>query len=509
MRNGRASWPRGKMLGGSSSLNALIYLRGNRRDFDGWSERGNNGWDWESVLPYFKKFENNRDPIIAADTKHHGTGGPLQVGSFGHGGPVKKMLIAAYKELGFRELDNFNADQHLGTADAQGTVDKGVRQSTAKAFLNTAKERSNLHIIKHAHAIDLLWADDRRSGERPVAQGVRFLRDNRIYEARVRKEVIVSAGSVNTPQLLMLSGIGPKTHLAEHNIPQRVNLPVGENLQDHLFLPFLMTFHESTAMPMGAELIHEGVIEFLMHRTGIFTNIGVTSLTTFTSTVNDPKYPNVQFHHFYCPRGHKDIKDVIRSFNFNDDIVETFGRANDRADTIFWVMILINPKSAGSVRLSDADPLKAPLVRPNYFAEASDVRVAIDGMRVLRNLSLSRTFAAHEGEYVRMPLPLCDALEDESDEFWECYVRHMTATLYHPVGTARMGPADDSGAVLDERLRVRGVNGLRVVDASVMPAIVSANTNAATIMIGEKGADLVKQDWRVVDNEEGLRRDEL
>lgn len=494
MRNGRGKWPRGKMLGGSSSMNGMIYVRGNRRDYDGWEERGNQGWNYKSVLPYFLKSEDNLDPSFAVDKRHHATGGYLKVGNYYSDTPIIPVLKAGFRDLGYAKVKDCNADEHIGYLDLQGTLEKGVRSSSASAFLVPVKDRSNLHVIKHAHANDLLWSAD------DAVQGVRFQRDGQVHEVRARKEVIVSAGTVNTPQFLQLSGIGPKHQLAEHEIPLRVDLPVGENMQDHMVIMFVTAFHRSNAEPVSLQAkLTEDLLQYLTQRSGGLAHTGALTFNAFVSTINDKHYPNVQYHTVYSPRQSTILKKALFGVGFNEAVAEAMDRANEDADTVLWWMTMLRPKAKGWVRLNGTDPLQKPRIDAKYLTEEADVQVAKDGIRLLLNLTRTQTFAQHEAEAVWPPLPACDALrvDRESDEYLECYVRHMTTTLFHPVGTARMGNAavGPEASVVDAELRVHGVRNLRVVDASVMPDIVSGNTNAATIMIAEKGADLVKQRW--------------
>lgn len=505
MRSGRVYWPRGKVLGGTSALNAMLYVRGNRRDYDAWAEEGLRGWGWDAVLEYFKKSEDNRMPEVAADQRHHGQRGPLKVDSFRSVSPMKRLLGSALAELGMEEISDCNGDKHLGYFDVQGTLDMGTRCSAAKAFLAPAKDRANLHVIKHAQATQLLWSDD--TDEASVT-GVQFSVEGRIMEATVRKEVIVSAGTINTPQLLMLSGIGPRDQLDTHNIPVRHDLPVGHNLQDHLIVVYGTTFHKSSAQPLSAADLAQASYEYARHRSGIFSHIGATDFVAFASTVGDPKYPDVQYHVFHCRKQQPELRQLVHTFGFNDDVVEAFGRANDEAEIVLWAVVLLKPQSKGRVWLDGVDPMKAPRIQHNYFVDAADLRVAVDGLTLVRNVTRTKVFGENEGEVVQIPLAECDALVADSDEYWQCYARHMTSTVYHPVGTARMGANGDERAVVDDQLRVRGVVNLRVVDGSVMPNIVSGNTNAPIIMIGEKAADMVKESWTNDANDEN-GRDEL
>lgn len=490
-------WPFGKLLGGSSAVNAMLYVRGNRRDYDYWAELGNAGWNWDNVLEYFKKSENNLVDYLAADRKNHGVGGPLIVNNFNSVVAMKMILAECFFELGYKEIFDCNGDEHLGVLTSQVNANNGARWSAAKGFLGQAKNRTNLHVIKHAHVTKLEFKKDGST-----VAGVNFLIDETIpMKAFVRKEVILSAGAINTPQILMLSGIGPDKQLKKHNIPVIRKLPVGRNLQDHLFVPVAFTFHKSTAQPHSLTDLADAMYQYVLHGTGMLASTEVTDFIGFFSTVNDPKYPDIQIHTLNCKKQEPMIKTLFTLFGFNDEIIESMVEANAKSEIVIIIATLLNPKSRGSVKLHSADPLAQPKINHNYLLEKEDLETVIKGVQIIRNITNTETYRAHEGEEVIVNLPKCKPFEYDSPEYWECYARHMTSTLYHPSGTAKMGPTSDAEAVVDSTLKVNGVGGLRVIDASIMPKIVSGNTNAPTIMIAEKGADFIKEEWTVVKDE--------
>ncbi|XP_055607934.1 glucose dehydrogenase [FAD, quinone]-like [Uranotaenia lowii] len=485
-------WPRGKMLGGCSSTNAMLYIRGNSRDYDRWEEQGNPTWGWKDVLPYFKKSENNGAYHIQQErAAFHGTEGPLKVNMYMSNEMTKILVVEAASELGLMEVMDVNSDEHIGYNVAQGTVHEGKRQSAAKAFLSPIKDRENLHVIKNAQVMKVIVEDG-------VATGIKYARDT-FYNvvATAKKEVILSAGAINTPQLLKLSGIGSKEELEKFDIPVAVESPfVGENLQDHLIVPLSFTMHKSKPITMDMSQFIDSIYSYFRYGLGPMGGIGATDLVGFINTQSPAaKFPDIQYHHAYYQAKRPDFASLIQPFGFEDYIAHQLIEANKEAEVLNVLVTLLNPKSAGSINLNSSSPFKAPLINANYLDDHRDVHTLIRGIRVFRKFLNTQNFKDHEVEALHIKIDECDILEFDSDSYWECYIRYMSTTIYHPVGTAKMGPDSDPKAVVDSRLKVRGVKGLRVIDASIMPSIVSGNTNAPTIMIGEKGADFIKEDY--------------
>lgn len=487
LKGGRVYWPRGKMLGGTGQINAMIYIRGNRRDYDNWEQMGNPGWDWDSVIKYFKKSEDNTDERFAMDSQFHATGGLLKVGPFGAKSGTKKLLKEAYKELGFSEILVSNENVVLGYCDAQGTVYGGERYGPAKAFLATAKGRKNLKVIKNAHVTKLRFDQD------GAVNGVQFLSGDMEMGATAKKEVVVSAGVIGSPQILMLSGIGPSAELKQHNITIRKDLPVGLNLQDHIVIPIAMVLKNSTAFTPTDTADH--MYEYLLHRKGYFTNLGGGDLMLFASTVNDPEFPDIQINPMNFERKHPDIEYLLNMFNINDETIKSFTKQNDKARVMMWGVCILNPKSRGRISLTSKSPLDAPKINPNYLHDQADRDLLVNGIKMMTRLTQTKTFVEQGGQWIQAKLPACDLFEFQSDQYWQCYVSQMTITGYHHGGSCKMGPLSEEETVVDSELKVKGVKGLRVVDASIMPKLVSGNTNAPTIMISEMGADFIKSDW--------------
>ncbi len=460
--NGRAlNYPRGKVLGGCSSINGMIYMRGQARDYDHWRQLGNNGWGWDDVLPYFKKSE---DSTFGAD-ETHGTGGEWRVEGQRLHWPILDAFIEACEEVGIPRTDDFNRGDNFGASYFRVNQRRGVRVNTAKAFLKPALPRKNLTVISQAQVKEIIF-DGRR------ATGVRFWRPGELSEAKARGEVILAAGAIGTPQLLEVSGIGAGEVLGAAGIPVRHELPgVGENLQDHLQIRTVykvkntLTLNERAGTKLGKAAI---ALEYALRRTGPMS-MAPSQLGVFTRS--DPSFetPNIQYH--VQPLSLDKFGDPLHSFP-----AITASVAN------------LRPDSRGSIHVDSADPRAHPKIQPNYLSAETDRRVAANSIRLTRRIMATRAMARFEPDEF-LPGPSV-----ASDEDLARAAGDIGTTIFHPVSTCRMG--SDERAVVDERLRVHGIEALRVVDASIMPTITSGNTNSPTIMIAEKGAAMILGDAR-------------
>lgn len=462
MAGRRIYWPRGRVLGGCSSINGLIVIRGQKEDYDRWAAQGAAGWSFADVLPYFVKLEDNArfagDPL-------HGTGGPVTVSSIPRKHPLIEAITASAARLGVPATEDFNGASQEGVGYYQLTTRNGLRMSAAKAYLAPARDRKNLTILTETQARRVLFENGR-------ATGVEVSGRDGVTVIRARHGVILSAGAVQSPHLLMLSGIGPAAHLRGKGVGVHVDSPgVGGNLQDHLQLRLLyrctrpITTNDALNSLLGR--LRMG-LEYALFRGGPLA-IGINQGGLFTKVLPESRTPDIQFH----------------IGTLSADMAG--GKVHDHSGFTLSVCQL-RPESTGHVRLGSADPLDAPRITANYLATETDRRCAVEAMKFARRLAATeplRDFVAEE----KQPGP---GVADDAGLL--AFARDHGATIFHPAGTCRMGADGDPDAVVDPRLRVRGVDGLWVADCSVMPTLVSGNTNIPAIMIGEKAADMIRAD---------------
>ena len=457
--NGRKLfWPRGKVLGGSSSINGLLYVRGQPADYDHWRQLGNQGWAWDDVLPYFKRSEGRVGP---GDDTLRGREGPLSVIDFQARSRLSEAYVTAAEATGIKRNDDYNGAEQEGVGYYQNTMKNGRRHSAHRAFLKPAMKRPNLRVITHAQAERVLLA-----GKRAV--GVAFRQGGQSHTVRANREVILCGGAINSPQLLMLSGIGPAEHLAAMGIEPAHDLPgVGQNLQDHYQVRFVykcteaITVNDIMMSPMRMAIMG---LQYALFRTGPLT-ASAGQVGIFTKSRPELEAPDIQFH-FIGFSADRPGEGLHKFSGFSQNICQ------------------LRPESRGEILLKSPDPMAPPAIHPNYLAAEIDRTVLLDGLKLARKIAAQpsmRAFIADEylpGAHIETDSALLD------------YARNYGGTIFHPIGTAKMG--HDPLAVVDDQLRVHGIAGLRVADAAVMPSMVSGNTNAACIMIGEKCADLVR-----------------
>ncbi len=471
LKGRRGYQPRGKVLGGSSSINAMIYARGHPSDYEHWKSQGNPGWGWADVLPVFRQAEHNE----RFQDEWHGQGGPLNVSDVRYRNATVQAFLQAGQQAGLPLNPDFNGVSQTGVGVYQVTHRNGERLSAAKAYLSPVRQRTNLQVITQARVLRVLT--ERQDG-RTVATGVVWReRDGAGPEHTLRLrpggEVVLSAGAFGSPQLLMLSGIGAAVHLRQHGIPVQADLPgVGGNLQDHLDAVMVVDAPRAPdVLGMTAKAmawVARGVSEWRRQRSGVLTS-NYAEAGAFFHTREGEQAPDIQLHF-------------------------VIGKLADHGRRTVWGQgyschaCVLRPQSRGTVRLASADPLAAPLIDPAFLQHPDDVQRLVAGFQRMRQILGQPALAAFGGQEAP------ESAAAQTPEQIEDFIRANADTIYHPVGTCAMGPDAAAGAVVDARLRVHGVAGLRVVDASIMPTLVGGNTNAPTIMIAEKAAAMMRAD---------------
>ncbi|XP_035709623.1 glucose dehydrogenase [FAD, quinone] isoform X1 [Folsomia candida] len=539
LRNKVCNWPRGKALGGSSVQNIMLYLRGNPEDFNQWAEMtGDDSWSYENVIPFFKKLEDYHGYETPESAKYHGKGGPMHIEKLRFA-PGLEHWLEAGKELGYDQIDA-NGYQRVGFGGMDVTMKNGRRFSTYSGYIKPILDRRNLKIYRYAEVTKI------HLDHTNTATGVTYMRHGVTREAKVSKEVILSAGSINSPKLLMLSGIGPRDHLTEIGIETLVDLPVGKNLQDHIFSvvgPFLLNKQESFVLDRDTNLktfsdflfngsgtflaisylfscllkliqsldAEQGVelfildfvspfnlyIQFLRAYVGPIVSVsGVSGLGLFSSSISENNYPDIYIN----PVGvgvHASLgKEMDQVFGFSSNTMEKYYAPHIGKDAYFASVNLGKTKSVGEIKLQSSNPLVYPHIDPKYLSHPDDVRVMVEGVKAALNIyENTTTYKKLGAKLAPNKFPLCEAFEFRSDEYWECFVRSYTLTVYHPCGTCSMGMEGKSSSVVNSQLRVVNTTNLRVIDASVIPHITNGNLNAPTMMIGEKGAEMVLSYW--------------
>ncbi|XP_049767288.1 glucose dehydrogenase [FAD, quinone]-like [Schistocerca cancellata] len=475
---GVCRWPRGKMVAGTGGMHGMMYTRGHRDCYDAWARAGNPGWGYDDVLPYFKRAERNLDPD-QMEMEFHGAEGAMPVQQFPHRPAMAEVIVAALQSLGYRRGDLNGANQ-TGVAVAQMMVQDGLRASTPRVYLRPLHNCTRLRVAIRAHVTRVLIDPASRR-----ALGVQYVdAAGATRRALARREVILSAGAIGSPQLLLLSGVGPSEHLTALGIKTVRDLPVGENLHNHVSAG--LGFWVRSPGPGRRALNADTLDAFLRTRDGPMASTGLTQTTAFVLSQ-------------YAKDGVPDLQIFFDGFSARCSRTGEAGECESDACGPAYVYArptAVRVQSRGRLRLRSADPRAPPLLDPRYLSRPRDLDVLVDGLRLVARAARTPPMRAWGVAVDDAPRPGCRHLPFASDEYWRCVVRVHTGPENHQAGTCKMGPSWDYTAVVDARLRVHGVAALRVVDASIFPEVPNGNPVAPIIMVAEKAADMIKEDWR-------------
>lgn len=478
----------GKQIGGTTSVNAMLWVCGNNRDYNFWNASGADGWDYESLLPFFRKIENNIGPNV--NLKYHGKGGPLTISTYKDADPFIQTIESGWTDLGYEIVPDYNSENYNGITRLQVSVENGQRQNSYQGYLKPAKERKNLFFATHALVTKVLFEGDTATGVE-VSTG---LKDCATIQFQAKKEVILSAGGFGSAKILLQSGVGPAGHLGNLGIPLVKDLPVGQNFQDHVTGVNWMTINpEAVAQSFFDVLIDAG--KYLFYRGGNFAQMGTMHADAFIN-ITDPTatYPDVQNIMYRFERKQQYFAEILGNFGYNDEIITQLVAINEDHQLLMTWVTVVKPKSVGSVELRGTDPNLPLKIHSGFFTdeEGYDHETMSRGMLKLVELTKTESWKNVAAEFVNFNLSDCP-FDPESLDYWRCYVRHFSASEWHFTGTNRMGAASDPTAVVDPFLKVRGLNNLRVVDAGVMREVPSGNTQCPSYMLAEKGSDMIKK----------------
>ncbi|CAG9831002.1 unnamed protein product [Diabrotica balteata] len=480
-KDGICKSPRGKVLGGTSTINAMLFCKGNSKDYDEWAEMGNTGWEWDNVK---KQFEGLSKIMPECNNKYDS------------GEPIINALNEANKLLGYKIHEDYNPEDPLGTVTGNVCIQNGQRQNTAKVLLGKYKNRKNLYVATNSFVEKILI-----DPETTEAAGVVVRINGKTLTVKATKEVILSAGVINSPQLLMLSGIGPRKNLEEVGINLIKELPVGEHLENHIIhIGLDIVLSPDSILPEHRpDRMQDILYEYFMHQTGHLATIGTSNYWNFINTKNNSKFPDLMFHYSLFAQHDNSMLPTLLShaMGVNDDVLLSKLEYLKTNNLLVIFPTLLNTKSVGKVLLKSKNPQDHPLIFNGFLSDEKDedLNCMLEGIRYIEKIIETPPLLKFNPEIAKLNLPACDAYEFRSDDYWKCSLRQLTAHLYHLTSTCRMGPKDDGTSVVDPRLRVHGIKKLRVADASIMPKITSAQTHAPSMMIGHKAAEMIKEDW--------------
>ncbi|XP_068085640.1 glucose dehydrogenase [FAD, quinone] [Anabrus simplex] len=489
LNNRQMDYPSGRGVGGSTLINYMFYVRGNSKDYDNWEEMGNPGWGYEDVLSYFKKIEDLQIPELR-DSEFRSTGGNVKVSYPPYRSEMGNILLQAGLETGNPEVD-YNGKHQTGFARFQTTTVNGSRWTASRGYLYPLRDRQNFHLKKRALVKKVLINESTNT-----AYGVIYTKDGKDYTVRARKEVILCAGAINSPQLLMLSGVGPQDHLEELGVKVIKDLKVGYNLMDHIgFLALLFTVNESK-IPTPMEVLGDqsNFYDYYVNNDGPFTsNLGFEVVSYHDLRNNTPGWPDIEVLYLSTALLKNPLYATAYGLNMTLYADHIAPIQDKPAYQVFPFQM--RPKSRGRITLKDSDINTPPLINPNAFSEEEDIQIQIAGIRKVMEISRAPALQYIGAAFYDKPLPLCEAYEFDSDDYWRCALLNFSISIYHQCGTCKMGPESDETAVVNSRLKVHGVENLRVVDASVFPQIISGHLQVPTYMVAERAADFIKEDY--------------
>ncbi|XP_058831439.1 glucose dehydrogenase [FAD, quinone]-like [Topomyia yanbarensis] len=492
LRGKRCSWAHGRGVGGSSIINNVIFTRGNKRDYDSWAQAGNSGWSWNEMLPYFLKLEkaNIRD---FGDNGFHGTDGPLSVEDCPFRSKIAEAFVQSAQEVGYPYLD-YNAGDLIGVSYLQAHTLHGRRATGGNAYLKDIVDRPNLHIMTRSWVTKVLI--DSHTKE---AKGVQFVTGKRTYTVKATREVILSAGAFESAKLLMLSGVGPSKQLQKHGIKVMQNLPVGKQVTEHggVYGPVYIVHNDPDGLTSLEKIAT--LREFLKFRNGSgpLTSNSVESLMYVKSPVAedpDPGLPDVEVMQAFVSFGFDSSPSVKFAYHLSDELDKAYFRPLANLRTFMYLPMLLKARARGQVRLKSTNPFNHPEFKYQYFEDDRDVEALVYAIQQVINITSQPAFQKLGVELYSKKVPGCEHLKFNTLKYWRCHVRTVTATFQHQVATCKMGPSSDPEAVVDPRLRVHGIKHLRVADVGIIPDSPTGHTSAHSFVIGEKAADLIKED---------------
>ncbi|XP_062559463.1 glucose dehydrogenase [FAD, quinone]-like [Armigeres subalbatus] len=493
LRDRKCSWPHGRGVGGSSIINYMIYTRGNRRDYDGWAQAGNVGWSWDEILPYHIKAE--RANIRDFDSNgFHGKNGPLSVEDCPFRSRIANAFVQSAQQAGYRYLD-YNAGEHIGVSYLQANTDRGRRVTSGTAYLPpSVANRKNLHILTKAWVTRLLVDPETKE-----AKGVRFTRNKTYFTVKATQEVILSAGAFESAKLMMLSGIGPRSHLESFNIPVLHDLPVGEILYEHpgVLGPVYLVRKPIDNYIQSDDNINLRNIIRLLNGRGVFTTNAVESLMYIKTPVAenpDPGMPDVEIMQAFASVDFDSGPGTLLAFRLTNETYNGYFGPIRNVRSFQYLPMLLKPRTRGKLRLRSRNPFAHPRFEYQYFEDDRDLEALVYGIMEAIRVTSQQAFRDLGVELYSEQVPGCKQYDFNTRDYWRCHVRTLTATFHHQVATCKMGPATDPEAVVDPRLRVYGISRLRVVDIGIVPEPPAAHTSAISFVIGEKAADMIKED---------------